>query len=92
MNEGIATRVGSDSGIANDAGNLTPNPFPSGKGNRINRQLRPQNSRPRAEAQARAQDTETAYGMMPRWTKTLPLGPMRTQLMSVRLNSGVQSG
>ena len=34
----------------------------------------------------------TAYGMMPpRWTNTLPLGPMRTQLMSVRLNSGVQS-
>jgi hypothetical protein len=27
-----------------------------------------------------------------RWTKTLPLGPMRTQFTSARVNSGVQIG
>jgi hypothetical protein len=71
------------SGIANDARNLTPNPFPRGKGDNRGRDWR---------TFLRAIAETDAYGMIPRWTKTLPLGPMRTQLMSVRLNSGVQSG
>ncbi len=78
MNEGIATW---HPAYALMLINLTLTPSLEGEGG---------NNR---EPSNRQCERKQNYGVMPpRWTKTLPLGPMRTQLTLVRLNWGVQIG